>query len=63
MSEYKRKYIKYFENVPPIEICIELALLFCKLKKFADEKSIGVLPFEGSVRDLCCHYKVSEANL
>ena len=63
MAEYKRRYIKYFEGVPPIDICIELSLLFRKLKKFADEKTIGVLPFEGCVRDLCFHYKVSEANL
>ena len=32
-------------------------------KKIADEKKIGVLPFKGCIRDLCFHYKVSEANL
>ena len=63
MAEYKRRYIKYFEDVAPIEICIQLSLLFHKLKKFADEKTIGVLSFESCVRDLCFHYKVFEANL
>ena len=63
MAEYKRRYIKYFEGVTPFEICIQLSLLFRKLKKIVDEKTIGVLPFEGCVKDLYFHHKVSEANL
>ena len=63
MAKYTRRYFKYWEGVPPIEICIQIALLFRQVKKFADQKTIGVLPFEGCVKYLCFHYKVCETDL
>ena len=62
MAEYTRRYFKYWEGAPPIEICIQIALLIGRVKKFADQKTIEVFPFEG-LKYLCFHYKVCETDL
>ena len=46
-----------------MEICIEMALLFQRVREIGTQKQVKALPFEGNRRRLCQFYKISKACL